>query len=408
MAEPEEKKTEEASGHQVGPVEVMTEGTVQRPLRVLVVGPHPPPNGGIATVVRNLLQLGFDERFDLRLFDVRRATHPTGTVMRAVNAVTARIPPAGRWALAAHLLAHDFRKALDREQPDVIHVHTSHGYGFWASSALIRLAKTRGIASVLHFHASSMDEFYEAMGGFGRREFERAIRLPDHWIALSQSWQRWYRPFVDAERLHVVPNCIDWNAFQCTETPQRVEGPRILFIGMQFARRKGVHDLIAAAPRVLDEFPDTRFLLVGDDDEGVEASLDVAPRVRRVLEFRGNLERQEIIRAYHGATMLVLPAYREGMPMVMLEAMACGRPVICSAINAIPEVIEDGENGLLIRPGDPAGLADAMLRLLRDLELRERIGRRASEFIRRYHDVSVQQQSLEAIYSAASTAQERR
>lgn len=94
--------------------------------------------------------------------------------------------------------------------------------------------------------------------------------------------------------------------------------------------------------------------------------------------------------------------------MVMLEAMACGRPVICSAINAIPEVIEDGENGLLIRPGDPAGLADAMLRLLRDLELRERIGRRASEFIRRYHDVSVQQQSLEAIYSAASTAQERR
>ncbi len=385
----------------------MTEHAVQRPIRVLVVGPHPPPNGGIATVVRNLLQLGFDERFDLRLFDVRRATHPKGKVMRAVNAVTARIPPSGRWALAGRLLARDFRNALDREQPAVIHVHTSHGYGFWASSTLVRLAKERGIASILHFHASSMDEFYEAMGGFGRREFERAIRLPDHWIALSQSWQRWYQPFVVAERLHVVPNCIDWNAFQSTETPKQVEGPRILFIGMQFARRKGVHDLIAAAPRVLDEFPDARFLLVGDDDEGVEASLDVAPRVRRALEFQGNLERQDIVRAYHAATMLVLPAYREGMPMVMLEAMACGRPVICSAINAIPEVIEDGENGLLIRPGDPVELAEAMLRLLRDAELRERIGGRASEFIRRHHDVSVQQNLLETIYSAAGAAQVR-
>ncbi|MCZ7618469.1 MAG: glycosyltransferase family 4 protein [Myxococcota bacterium] len=386
----------------------MTKDAVKQPIRVLVVGPHPPPNGGIATVVRNLLQLRFDERFELRLFDVRRAAHPEGLVMRAANAVTARLPPRGRWALAGRLLASDFREALDREQPDVIHVHTSYGYGFWASTKLIRLAKARGIASILHFHASSMDEFYDAMGAFGRREFERAIRLADHWIALSRSWQRWYQPFVVPERLHVVPNCIDWNAFQTTEEREHADGPRILFVGMQFARRKGVHDLIAAVPRVLDEFPNARFLLVGEDDEGVETSIDVPPGVRAALEFVGNLGREEIIRAYHGATMLVLPAYREGMPMVMLEAMASGCPVICSAINAIPEVVEDGENGVLIRPGDPAGLADAMLRLLRDGELRERIGRRASEFIRRHHDVSVQQDLLETIYAAAGAAQVQR
>ena len=106
--------------------------------------------------------------------------------------------------------------------------------------------------------------------------------------------------------------------------------------------------------------------------------------------------------AYHEASVFVLPSYREGMPMVMLEAMAAGLPVICGNVNAIPEVVRDGVNGFLVTPGDRETLARRILELLRDEALRTRIGEAARAHIREHHDLSVQAERLEALYLRAA------
>ncbi len=102
-------------------------------------------------------------------------------------------------------------------------------------------------------------------------------------------------------------------------------------------------------------------------------------------------------KAYAEATCFVLPAYHEGMPMVMLESMAAGVPNICTAINAIPEVIEHGRNGLLLEPGDQDALGEHILALLGNAALRDEPGEAARSSIEERHNFARQQGWLREI-----------
>ena len=367
-------------------------------MRVLVVGPHPPPSGGIATVVKNTLAMDFGADASTALFNPSTVPRPSNFLWRFANGVTARIPPRGFWALGTLWLLSAYRRALDRERPTVVHAHTSYGYGFWYNSLYTWIARRRGIGTILHFHGSRMDVFEAELGPVGRRLFASLIRVPDLGIALSEGWRSWYGKFIDPERLAVIPNCIPWSRFQKGPAADPERSPTLLFVGMQFAERKGIFDLVAVVPELLRDFPDMTIVLAGADDEGIEERLDVDDATRAALRFAGPLDAAGIDAAYREATVFTLPAYHEGMPMVMLEAMAAGLPVVCTRVNAIPEVVKDGENGILVEPGDRAGLAAALRSLLGDPDLRKRLGEAARETIRTRHDVERQVEWLEPLY----------
>jgi glycosyltransferase involved in cell wall biosynthesis len=369
-----------------------------RRLEILVAGPHPPPSGGIATVVRSILGMDFGGRIRTRLFDVRNYPRPSGDLFRLANSLSARVPPRGERALAQRWLLRHFRRELERSPPDVVHVHASHGYGFWSGSRLVQAAREHGARTILHSHGSSMDVFYETLSPAAQARFRRCLDRPDLCITLSRGWRSWFSQFVPDERLALVPNCIDWKRFQAGNPGRRADPPTILFAGVMFAHRKGLRDLVAVAPRILDRHPGARFLLVGGDDEGFEAALSVDDRTRAALHFTGDLPAEELIQIYAESTVFVLPSYHEGMPMTMLESMASGLPVVCTSVNAIPEVVRDGGNGFLIRPGDRDALADRILRLLEDPNLRERMGEAARAHIEAHHSLARQQEWLGEIY----------
>lgn len=367
-------------------------------IRVLIVGPHPPPTGGIATVVSNILCIEFGPQISTRLFDLHQFPRPRGILFRAINAISNKIPPTGVWTVLTFFLTRAFRRALEAERTGVVHIHASHGYGFWSAARLIHIAKQRGLRVIFHSHGSRMDVFYDRLSAPAQAYYRHCLRQTDLCIALSEAWYTWFSQFVQPEHLDVVPNCIDWRHFQRGNDGRAGIPPRILFIGVMFGRRKGIHDLIAVAPKILETHPDARFVLVGSDDEDVEANLEIDERTRAALDFTGDLNPDEVANAYAEATCFVLPAYHEGMPMVMLEAMAAGLPVICTAINAIPEVIEHDVNGLLIEPGDQSALAGHILDLLSDGPLRERLGEAARSHIEEHHNLARQEAWLSDIY----------
>jgi glycosyltransferase involved in cell wall biosynthesis len=113
--------------------------------------------------------------------------------------------------------------------------------------------------------------------------------------------------------------------------------------------------------------------------------------------FTGHLNDMPTL--YASLDICVLPSLKEGMPMTILEAMAAGKPVVCTAVGEIPNVVNTGMEGILIRPGSVAELSNALAQLLGDADLRERMGKMGREKVHRYFSADAMAASYVAMYN---------
>jgi glycosyltransferase involved in cell wall biosynthesis len=123
--------------------------------------------------------------------------------------------------------------------------------------------------------------------------------------------------------------------------------------------------------------PGLRIECAGDGDLGKVQRYAQALNMGARVKLRGWLDRKAAEGLLARASVFVLPSYVEGLPMSLLEAMAMGCPVVATCVGGIPDIVEDGVNGLLVRPGDPHALAGALARVLRDKALASRLGEAA-------------------------------
>ena len=265
---------------------------------------------------------------------------------------------------------------------DVVHTHT-----LAAANTLARLtARTVGVPVLSHLHIEN--HFRRATEPVLRRLDNETARLCARLVAVSHDTRAAYeRQGYPAGRIEVVHNGV-------APPPPRANGSVRAELGIpedaplvgEIARLcevKGQRELIAA----LAQLPDARLLLVGDDLEqggafraGLERDAERAGVRERVI-FTGY---RPDARALVGELdVLALPSWTEGLPLVVLEAMASARPVVATPVGGTPELVADGETGLLVPPRDPDALAAALRRLLADADLRRRLGeageRRARE-----------------------------
>jgi len=170
------------------------------------------------------------------------------------------------------------------------------------------------------------------------------------------------------------PAYMDFESFLQSPPSPFPEHPQALFVGV-LERYKNIDGLAAAWRRVAGSLPAARLRVVGTGT--------LAPIVEDLVaevpgtEWSPRLSQQEVAAALDDSTCLVLPSRSEGMGRVIVEAFCRGRAVIGSRVGGIPDLVEDGANGLLVEPGDAAGLAEALRRMLTDRELAERLGRGA-------------------------------
>jgi len=205
---------------------------------------------------------------------------------------------------------------------------------------------------------------------------------------------------VPSRRLFVIPNCVDIESLEKVEPYPRdampAGGKLIVYVG-RLTRQKGIRYLLEAlalAPRgnMFDprqsgnggpRLPGIRLILIGKGEaecslKALAARLGVADRVA----FVGY--RDDAVRWIKGADLLVLPSLWEGMPNVVLEAMALGTPVVATRVEGTREILSDGETGILVEPRDPRTLATAMTRVLSDQHLAARLVSAAREAVRQY------------------------
>ena len=322
--------------------------------RILMVGTALDGRGGVAAAVSVLQASGLFEREAVRYV----STHREGGLL-------SKLGHAGMGLCATV-------GACLRQRPAIVHAHASTGASFLRKSLVLLVARASGCKTIFHLHGGAFRQYaLERTGALMRRWIRHTLERSSLVIALSDNWAAFLRGFAPDARVAVVPNAVPLPALR-----EGAEAGRVLFLG-RIEAAKGTAELIEAVALLAPRFPQLRLVLGGSGDLDAFRQAAAARGVEERIELPGWLDAQARDAELARASVFCLPSHAEGLPMALLEAMAAGKAVAASTVGGIPELVRDGENGLLVPPRDGAALAAALARLLGDEELCRQLGARA-------------------------------
>jgi glycosyltransferase involved in cell wall biosynthesis len=228
-------------------------------------------------------------------------------------------------------------------------------------------------------------------------------------VANSRATAEAARRITGREDIQVIPMGVDVEFFdrallQKKQPAPGVENDKIVLYAGRLIDVKGVEYLVKALPLVLERQANAKLLVVGSGPcKGDLVSLAERLHVQDKVMFRDAVSQEELVRYYSMSDVFVLPSViteggeTEGLGLVLLEAMACGVPVIGSAIGGIPDIIKDGDTGLLAQQKDPGDLAEKICRVLAEKDFGYGLGKRGRDFVKeRFSWPSIGKRYLEA------------
>jgi glycosyltransferase involved in cell wall biosynthesis len=284
-----------------------------------------------------------------------------------------------------------------RTSPKILH---SHGYkGDIFLAVLKRALKGPAIISTKHgsTDATSRTSLYERLGDMSLRYFDSVVAVSEY------TKSKLIELHVPEGKIEVIHNGIDVSSFtQAGKGSLRQalgleEGAQIIgYIG-RLGPEKGIAYLLEAADTICRSTNGVYFILIGEGmlKEKTEAFIASNKLEGRVIMLGW---RKDATGLLPDMDMLLLPSLTEGTPMIILEAMAAGVPVIASDVGGIGEIIEDSRTGLLIKPRDPAAIAESVKALLDDRGLAERISRNAASEVESRFSARRMSESYELAY----------
>jgi glycosyltransferase involved in cell wall biosynthesis len=290
-------------------------------------------------------------------------------------------------------------RTIHRLAPDVVH---AQGMGIYAATAAAAPYPHVATAHGIFFREA---EFATGLASRLRRRmdssFERyCITRVQNLISIS--------PYVEQE---LVQNCGFRGRLYDIENPVHdaffgIDGPgddaTILYAG-RVIPRKGLLHLLAALVRVQQEMPSAQLRIAGETD----SAPDYVAACQRFIEqehlegavaFLGSLTMDEMVAEHARCSLLALPSKQETAPVVVAEAMAAGRAVVATRMCGVPFMVEDGVSGLLVEDGDTTGLADGLVRLMRDPGLRAQMGQCGRQIAQARFNASVVARRTREVY----------
>jgi glycosyltransferase involved in cell wall biosynthesis len=243
------------------------------------------------------------------------------------------------------------------------HVFTFHGYApsrSWSNPTQKLKMIDHNIGTIIALHAG-VDKVI-AISQYVKGLLTRFYQVDEAKISLVYNG-------VDLERFHpLTDSSAIWKKYGI------FDGPTVLYVG-RMDPYKGVQYLIKAVPLVLEVCPNAKFVIAGGTRfDRVKINQSLLSRIRHALVFTGYLPDEEIPQLYSACDVFCYPSMWEGFGLTPAEAQATARPVVAFNHCAIPEVVVDGETGILVRPADHKELAAGIIQLLRDPEMRQRMG----------------------------------
>jgi glycosyltransferase involved in cell wall biosynthesis len=343
----------------------------------LMIGTDPAEQGGIASVATLLINENFLRRYEIKYI----TSHKYGTL-------------GYRMFIALHAIVTVFGYCVF-SRPKIVHVHSASRGSLIRKSIVLALARLFGCKTIFHLHCGEFIQLTQELGplrqGWTRRTLQKSTKV----IVLSETDAHFIAQFAPGSDVQIIYNAVKVEALT---DPSIEEEGRMLFLG-NAGVRKGIFELLTSVSALKKNVPGIKLVIAGDGnlaevatkarELGIESNIEILGWINADQKKKHELAR---------AAIFTLPSRAEGLPMAMLEAMSAGKAVVVSNVGGIPQVITDGENGLLIPPADVNALTLALTTLLENKPLRTKLASNARQTIVENYSSNVVIDKLSALY----------
>jgi glycosyltransferase involved in cell wall biosynthesis len=352
--------------------------------KVLIIGALPPPFHGTTLYLKNLLSSKIREEFaiiHLNTSDPRDDLNNLGKL--DFQNITLGVK---------NLL--QLIKLCFSYKPQMVYLYPSESLAYLRDGLFILLAKLLTKAKIIqHMHLASFHKFYERSNPLLKKFIDISQRRVDQTLVLGKSLKSAYYRWHSEDRIQVVPNGIDLK-INLNGKFEKKHLPVLYFLG-NLLKFKGIHTIVQALAIVKQQYPEIQLKIAGkwsDDPVFKENQEQIQQEIQQIiesenlksnLEFLGPVYGEDKLKLLKEADIFIYPSIYDAFPLVILEAMASGNPVIAvNHVGAIPDVVVHKETGILVERQDPEEIAEAIIYLIENPEERIKMGRAAFEHYR--------------------------
>lgn len=320
--------------------------------RVLVIATSPHSRGGIATVVKAFRETSLWREFDCRWIE----THIDKSKLHKIYKFTK--------ALIEYIfLLHRY---------DIVHIHVSTEVSLKRKYIFYKLAKLSKKKVITHLHCGSQ------LSNIWNAKYEEMFTNSEMCLVLSNSIRDIIIEHTGRQdNVRVLYNPCPTIS---TQSLNEVRNKTILFAATLY-KEKGYLDLIDAFALVYKKHPEWKLLIAGNGSQEAGLNKVRSHSLSDSVAFLGWIKGEEKDFIFRSASIFCLPSYAEGFPMAVLDAWAYGIPVVTTPVGGIPDIVVDGENGLLFNPGDVETLANHLNKLIENEDLRAKLSHESSSLV---------------------------
>jgi len=359
------------------------------PFRIGMVGPLPPPSGGMANQCRQLIGLLKADGLAVELVQTNLPYRPNFiSGLRGVRAAFRLVPYlAAIWSTS--------RKV------DVFHVFANSGWAWHLLAApAIWVARLRGKPVVINYRGGNADPFLTSAPRWVRWTMVSATSI----VVPSRYLQDVFARHGLATE--IIPNIIDFQLFRVRQQRQADNAPCLL-VARNLERIYDIPTAIEAFVGVLSAYPRARLIVAGSGPERQRlAALAARLGVSEAVEFVGRVDNVDMPKLYETADVAINPSTVDNMPNSLLEAFACGVPVVSTNVGGVPFIAHDRVTALLVPPRDPEAMAAALMEVLRDRSLYLRLRENALTEVQQYGWGQVREQWMDCYRRSAAKLHE--
>tara|TARA_R110000772_G_scaffold129051_4_gene237014 strand:- start:29352 stop:30449 length:1098 start_codon:yes stop_codon:yes gene_type:complete len=358
-------------------------------LHLGLVGPVPPPNGGMAMQTEQLARLLRAEGLQVSQVATNAPYRPAGVGrVPGLRALSRFIPYLWAvWRLAGKV--------------DLIHLMANSGWSWQLFSApVLWLAPLRRCPVIVNYRGGEAQVYFARAWGRVKPSLSRAalVAVPSGY--LSAVFSEFGQP------TRIISNIVDQTVFKPAPDIGASGQPFTVVITRNLEPIYGIETALRALADVLREAPKTRMRIAGSGPQEAELrGLAAALGIDDAVEFTGRLDRQGVAQLYTEADAMLNPTTVDNMPNSVIEALACGVPVVSTEVGGVPYIVQHEQTALLVPVNDPAAMASAILRLQRDTMLRHRLRTQGLQHVAQFAWPAVRDQWLAAYREVAGLEQ---